>query len=176
MSFVTQLLTEHFASSATSPLSMLLLSCALLWFLVCSTVLFVIDVREHRLPNRWTGLLFIGGACLLLATTLTAPDDSVFSHRWLIILGGSVAYLLAMFVLHLLTRAGLGMGDVKLAAGLGLYTGFIGWEAVIAGFVLAFLVGGLQAVYLVVFKGAKKNTRIAFGPAMLVGGLLTLLM
>src|SRR5690625_1698041 len=124
---------------------MLLLSCALLWFLMCSTFLFVIDVREHRLPNRWTGLLFIGGACFLLATTLTAPDDSVFSNRWLMILGGSAAYLLVMFVLHLLTRAGLGMGDVKLAAGLGLYTGFIGWEAVIAGFVLAFLVGGLQA-------------------------------
>src|SRR5699024_12102906 len=62
VSCVTQLLTEHFASSAASPLAMLLLSCALLWFLMCSTVLFVIDVREHRLPNRWTGLLFIGGA------------------------------------------------------------------------------------------------------------------
>src|SRR5699024_11931915 len=111
-----------------------------------------------------TGLLFLGGACLLLATTLTAPADSTFSDRWIMTLGGSVGYLVAMFVLHILTRAGLGMGDVKLAAGIGLYTGFLGWEAVIAGFVLAFLAGGLQAVYLVVFKGARKNTRIAFGP------------
>ena len=154
----------------------MLLSCALLWFLVCSVVLWIIDIREHRLPNRWTGLFFLGGACLLLTTTLTAPADSIFSDRWIMTLGGSVGYLVAMFVLHILTRAGLGMGDVKLAAGIGLYTGFLGWEAVIAGFVLAFLAGGLQAVYLVVFKGARKNTRIAFGPAMLVGGLLTLLM
>ncbi|HIY84961.1 MAG TPA: A24 family peptidase [Candidatus Yaniella excrementavium] len=154
----------------------MLLSCALLWFLMCSVVLWIIDIREHRLPNRWTGLFFLGGACLLLTTTLTAPADSIFSDRWIMTLGGSVGYLVAMFVLHILTRAGLGMGDVKLAAGIGLYTGFLGWEAVIAGFVLAFLAGGLQAVYLVVFKGARKNTRIAFGPAMLVGGLLTLLM
>lgn len=155
---------------------MILLSCALVWFLLCSTILFVVDVREHRLPNRWTCLLFVGGALFLLAATLTAPAGSVLSDRWLMTLGGSAGYLLIMFVLHLLTRAGLGMGDVKLAAGLGLYAGFIGLEAAIAGFVLAFLVGGLQAVYLVVFKGAKKSTRIAFGPAMLVGGLLTLLM
>lgn len=173
---MTLLLTEHFSSANASPLTVMLLSCALLWFLVCSVVLWIIDIREHRLPNRWTGLLFLGGACLLLATTLTAPADSTFSDRWIMTLGGSVGYLVAMFVLHILTRAGLGMGDVKLAAGIGLYTGFLGWEAVIAGFVLAFLAGGLQAVYLVVFKGARKNTRIAFGPAMLVGGLLTLLM
>ncbi len=154
----------------------MLLGCALGWLLLCSAVLFVIDVREHRLPNRWTGMLCIGGAFFLLATTLTAPAESVLADRWFMILGGSAGYLLIMFVLHLLTRAGLGMGDVKLAAGLGLYAGFIGLEAVIAGFVLAFLVGGFQAVYLVALKGAKKNTRIAFGPAMLVGGLLTLLM
>lgn len=155
---------------------MILLGCALVWFLVCSTILFVIDVREHRLPNRWTARLFVVGALFLLATTLTAPADSALSDRWLTTLGGSAGYLLTMFTLHLLTRAGVGMGDVKLAAGLGLYTGFVGLEALIAGFVLAFLVGGLQAIYLVVFKGAKKSTRIAFGPAMLVGGLFTLLM
>lgn len=175
VSFVTQLLSEHLSSSAASPLTVVLLSCALLWFLMCSVVLFVIDIREHRLPNRWTGLLFVGGAGTLLTTTLTAPSDSIFADRWLMLFGGSTGYLGAMFVLHVLTRAGLGLGDVKLAAGIGLYTGFIGWEAVIAGFFLAFLAGGLQAIYLVVFKGAKKNTRIAFGPAMLVGGLLTLL-
>ncbi|WP_022869330.1 prepilin peptidase [Yaniella halotolerans] len=173
---MTQLLTEYFSSTVASPLTVMLLSCALLWFLMCSIVLFVIDIREHRLPNRWTGLLFIGGAGLLLATTLTASANSIFADRWLMIVGGSAGYLAAMLILHVLTRAGLGMGDVKLAAGIGLYTGFLGWEAVIAGFVLAFLAGGLQAIYLVLFKGAKKNTRIAFGPAMLVGGLLTLLM
>lgn len=173
---MVQLITEHFDTSAAEYLPLILLGCALVWFLVCSSILFVVDIQEHRLPNRWTGLLFIGGALLLLSTTLTVPDDSVFADRWLSTLGGSLGYLLIMFVLHLLTRAGIGMGDVKLAAGLGLYTGFLGVEALVAGFVLAFLVGGLQAVYLVVVKGAKKSTRLAFGPAMLIGCVLTLLM
>lgn len=171
-----QLITEHLVSTSAQRLPLIFLGCGLVWFFVCAAVLFVIDIREHRLPNRWTALLFCGGVVLLLATTLTASTGSVLADRWTTMLGGSVGYTLVMFMLHLLTRAGVGMGDVKLAAGLGLYTGFIGVEAVIAGFVLAFLVGGLQAVYLVVFKGAKRSTRIAFGPAMLVGCVLTLLM
>lgn len=144
--------------------------------MVCGIVLFIIDVQQHRLPNMWTGLLFAGASLFLLATTLTAPDHSVLSGRWLATIIGSVGYLAIMFVLHVLTRAGIGMGDVKLAAGLGLYTGFIGVEALIAAFVLAFVIGGLQAVFVVVFRGARKSTRIAFGPAMLLGCVVSLLM
>lgn len=149
---------------------------ALAWFAVCAVVLFIIDVREHRLPNVLTGALAIGATVLLLAGSWTASSDSLLAGRAILTLVGAVAYCLVMFVLHILTRAGIGMGDVKLAAGLGLYTGFLGIDALIAGFVLAFLLGGAQAVYLVVFRGANKTTRIAFGPAMLMGCLLVLLM
>src|SRR5699024_2807986 len=98
---------------------------------------------------HWFGLLFVPPCCLvstfvnidcqilgradflvyaavlLLATTLTAAEASGLDGRWLTTLLGSIGYMGLMFVLHLLTRGGLGMGDVKLAAGLGLYTGFI---------------------------------------------------
>lgn len=170
------LIQQYYASAADAPTATALLIGGLLWFSICAIVLFIIDVREHRLPNRWTGLLFAGGAVLLLSSTLSAPAESVLADRWSTTILGSGAYLLAMFILHLLTRAGIGMGDVKLAAGLGLYTGFLGVDALIAGFVLAFVVGGIQAVCVVVFHGAKKSTRIAFGPAMLIGCLLTILM
>ncbi|GAA2025084.1 hypothetical protein GCM10009720_01020 [Yaniella flava] len=170
------LITEQLTSTTPAPVAMTLLVAALVWFGVCATTLFVVDVREHRLPNTLNALLFVGGAALLIASTLTSDSASVLADRWGMTLIGSGAYLAVMFILHLLTRAGLGMGDVKLAAGLGLYTGFLGFEALIAGFVLAFVVGGLQAVYLVVFRGAKKSTRIAFGPAMIIGCGITLLM
>lgn len=173
---VIHLIRQDLASAVDAPIAITLLVVGLLWFGICAVMLCSIDVREHRLPNRWTGLLFAGGAMFLLSTTLSAPAASVLADRWMTILLGSGAYLVSMFLLHLLTRAGLGMGDVKLAAGLGLYTGFLGAEALIAGFVLAFVVGGIQAVYVVVFRGAKKSTRIAFGPAMLIGCLVTMLM
>ena len=171
-----QLLTQDLAAQTLAPLSTIFLAAALGWFVVCGIVLFVIDVQQHRLPNKWTALLFSGACILLLASTLTAPDSSVLSGRWLATIIGSVSYLAIMFVLHIIPRAGIGMGDVKLAAGLGLYAGFIGLEALLTAVVLAFVIGGLQAVFVVVFRGAKKSTRIAFGPAMLLGCVVSLLM
>ena len=173
---VFQLLAQDYASNTLTWLPTIFLGAALVWFTVCAVVLFVLDVRHHRLPNRWTGALFAGAVVLLLASTLTAAEDSALSGRWLSTVLGSVGYLLVMFVLHVVTRAGIGMGDVKLAAGLGLYTGFLGLELLIAGFVFAFLLGGFQALFLVVFRGANKTTRIAFGPAMLLGCTVAFLM
>ena len=170
------LLSRDISSNTLALLPTLFLGVALVWFAVCAIVLFVVDLQQHRLPNRWTGMLFAGAAIFLLASTLSAPEDSTLAGRWLPTIIGSLSYLIVMLVLHILTRAGIGMGDVKLAAGLGLYTGFIGVEALVAGFMLAFLFGGLQAMYLMVFRGAKKSTRIAFGPAMLVGCAVALLM
>ena len=176
LTYVIHLFSQDITSNALAPLATLFLAVALVWFAVCAIVLFVVDIQQHRLPNRWTGLLFTGGIILLLASTLSAPEESALSGRWLPTIIGSLSYLMVMFVLHVLTRAGIGMGDVKLAAGLGLYTGFIGVEALVAGFVLAFIFGGLQAIFLMVFRGAQKSTRIAFGPAMLVGCTVALLM
>lgn len=170
------LLAQEFARNATEVLPLACLFVALAWFCLCGIILFIIDVQEHRLPNVLTAALAIGASVLLLVTTLTASSDSVLSGRGMATLLGALAYFAAMLVLHIVTRAGIGMGDVKLAAGLGLYTGFLGVDALIASFVFAFLLGGLQAVYLVVFRKASKSTRIAFGPAMLLGCLLVLVM
>ncbi|HJF13452.1 MAG TPA: prepilin peptidase [Enteractinococcus helveticum] len=170
------LVAQELAQTSPELLPLISLFAALVLFAVCGVALFVIDVREHRLPNALTGTLAIGATALLLTSTLTASSDSLLHGRAIPTLVGAMAYCMAMFILHVVTRAGIGMGDVKLAAGLGLYTGFLGIDALIAGFVLAFLIGGVQAVFLVLFRGASKSTRIAFGPAMLVGCLLILLM
>ena len=170
------LLAEEFTRHPSELLPVLSLALALSWFCVCAIALFVIDVRHHRLPNVLTAALAIGAMISLLTATWTASSDSFLAGRGVSTLIGAGAYCLVMFVLHVVTRAGIGMGDVKLAAGLGLYTGFLGINALAAGFVLAFFIGGLQALYLVVFRGASKNTRLAFGPAMILGCVLVLLM
>ena len=43
----------------------LLLGLALVHLLVCAVVLTWVDLREHRLPNRWTLALALGGAVSL---------------------------------------------------------------------------------------------------------------
>ena len=69
-----------------------------------------------------------------------------------------------MLVLSLL--GGLGMGDVKLAAQLGVAAGLVGVQTAVAMVVVAFMLGGLVASVLWL---ARRRGRIPFGPFMLAG-------
>lgn len=116
-----------------------------------------IDLAEHRLPNRLVvpglivGLLAAGGSW---ATTGVFP---------LVPLVAAVAYAGVLFLFAL--GGGLGMGDVKLAAALGLAspTSVIA----VASPLLAFLLGGVAALVVLIVRG--RGTRIPFGPFLLAG-------
>lgn len=154
-----------------------LLLCALvaglLVFAVCAVVLIATDLREHRLPNRWTGALAAGGGLTLGLGCLA--DDVGWSRFWSM-LGGGAVYLTLMLLLHLISRTGMGMGDVKLAGGLGLYAGWLGWEHLLGAIVLGFVAGGVVALVLVLARRATGSTHLPFGPAMLAGTGLALLL
>src|SRR5699024_4911825 len=89
VSHVIHLITEQLTSATPSPMAMTLLVAGLVWFGVCAIALFVVDVREHRLPNTLNALLFVGGAALLIASTLTSDSESVLADRWGMTLIGS---------------------------------------------------------------------------------------
>ena len=76
---------------------------------------------------------------------------------------------------HLISPAGMGFGDVKLAAVMGLY---LGWLA--AGYATAFVlvlwalgIGALAAsalgIALLAFQGKNRRTPIPFGPYLAFG-------
>jgi leader peptidase (prepilin peptidase)/N-methyltransferase len=115
------------------------------------------DIREHRLPNR----LVIPG---IAAGLVSAVGEWIVDARPpLIPLIAAVAYAAFLLLLHAV--GGMGMGDVKLAAGLGLAS----WDLTVALLspVIAFLVGGLVAVALLIAR--RRGTKIAFGPYLLGG-------
>jgi leader peptidase (prepilin peptidase) / N-methyltransferase len=144
---------------------------ALAIFAVCAVVLTVTDLRDHRLPNRWTGLLAGGGG---LALGLACLADDLGWTRFWSMAGGGAVYFALLLVLHLISRTGMGMGDVKLAGGLGLYAGWLGWDHLLGAIVLGFMVGGVVALALVLTRRATGDTHVPFGPAMLVGTAVAL--
>ena len=128
----------------------------------------VIDARTHRLPNRIV-LPTLAALLLLLLIDAVATMRSGQLIRALIgmlILGGF--YL----VLRMISRSGMGGGDVKLAAVIGLVLGWHGWQELAIGAASAFVLGALFALALLLLRRADGATRIAFGPWMIAGALV----
>lgn len=140
-------------------------------FAVCAVALGFIDVSEHRLPNRilypW-GLTTVG---VLLGVTLLTGDLSGLLRA----LAAALVWSGAFLAVRLAHPPSIGMGDVKLVAVLGLYTGHLGWSTVLAAVVLAVLLGGIVAVGLLISRRAGRRSRIPFGPFLLLGAALALI-
>lgn len=143
---------------------------AFLLLAVAGVLLAVIDLEHRLLPNRILLPATVGAAVLL---TLAAAAGNDWTHLRNALLGAVVLFVVFL-VLALLTPAGLGMGDVKLSAWLGLYLGWIGMGAVLAGVVSAFLVQAVLAVALLISRTVGVKGEIPFGPALLTGAAIAI--
>jgi leader peptidase (prepilin peptidase)/N-methyltransferase len=83
------------------------------------------------------------------------------------------ATLLTFMTLSLASRRGIGAGDVRLAAVLAMFLGYLGAQYVFQGLALGFIMGGVVALLLLITRKATRNTRIAFGPCIAFGAVLT---
>ena len=135
-----------------------------------AVLLSAIDLRHHLLPDRIVlPTLALGGALLLVA----AAADGAWPALLRAVLG-AVALFVVFLVLALISPGGLGIGDVKLAAVLGLFLGWLGWGPVVTGAVAGFVVQAVLALALLVTRRVRRDGDLPFGPAMLVGAALTM--
>lgn len=134
-------------------------------------VLAVIDWKTRRLPNAIVlpmypvfGLAVAAGAATGAITATAALTAFISMAAAFIIL-----WLIAFFT------GGLGFGDVKLGGVLALICGLeSGYAAALGALILPMILGGLVALPLV-FAGRRKQ-EFAFGPYMVAGALLILLL
>lgn len=139
---------------------------AYLWFGAVTTALILTDLDHKRIPNR---ILYPG---TLVGTILLAVGSSIdvrFGDFGRAVVGGLI-YFSGLFLLALIARGGFGFGDVKLAFLLGLFTTFRGWEHLIVGVFLAFFIGGLVAILLLITRRKGRKDAVPFGPSLVVGG------
>lgn len=132
-----------------------------------STPLVLIDVAEHRLPNRLVFAAAVAAAILLSAAAAVHHDGAALLRVW----AGGAAVFAGLFALAWLAPESFGFGDVKLGGVLGGYLGWFGWAQVYCGMFAGFLLGALVAVALVASRRATLSSAVAFGPMLIVGAL-----
>lgn len=82
--------------------------------------------------------------------------------------------LLALFyfVLNLVSRGGMGLGDAKFALSVGLLAGYIDAFNVVASTFIAFFLGSIVGVIAIKFGKSTRKSTLAFGPFIYLGVLL----
>ncbi|MFF2125255.1 prepilin peptidase [Streptomyces olivochromogenes] len=143
------------------------------WLLLAplGVLLAVVDFRVQRLPDVLT-LPLAGLALVLLGVMALVPEHA---GEWPTALFGSLVLGGAYFLLFLVNPNGMGFGDVKLALGIGAVLGWYGWGTVVLGTFAGFLFGGLYGLGLVLMRRAGRKTSIPFGPFLIAGAYVGLL-
>jgi leader peptidase (prepilin peptidase) / N-methyltransferase len=81
--------------------------------------------------------------------------------------GGGLLYLIAWA-----SRGGMGGGDIKLAGAIGA---FLGWENVLWSLGVAFLIGGIVALILLILGLKGRKDPVPFGPFIALGAVIVIL-
>jgi len=144
---------------------------AMCWLALCTIPLAYIDAATRRLPDLLTGPAFAGTAALLVAAAAAGGHWSALGRA---VLGGA-AFAAFCLVLLLISPSGMGAGDVKLAASLGTALAWLGWGALAAGALAGFVLGAGYGAALLVARRASRATQLPFGPFLIAGTFLVLL-
>jgi len=140
----------------------------------------VVDVRLFRIPDRFvfpglaaTVVLMVIGSFVVLSTTRGALD--VLRYAGI----GLVTYFGILFVFHVIYPRGMGFGDVKLAALMGLSLGWLGDSSFAAAY-LVLISLFIGCVLGIVFGLTWRLTRreggaFPFGPALAAAAIYVVL-
>jgi len=139
-------------------------------------IIFVIDLEQGLILNK------VAYPSMVIALLLALlPQPWLTQETWLTqtikpgiasaALGGGIGFAIFLLI-AIASRGGMGWGDVKLAALIGLATGF---PLVFLAIIMGAILGGIVAVALVIVKRRKFKETIPFGPFLALATMVTLL-
>jgi leader peptidase (prepilin peptidase)/N-methyltransferase len=133
-------------------------------------IIAVIDLEHGLILNK---VVYPGMVVALLLALVPRPGLTIVIEPGIAssALGGAIGFVIFL-LLVLVSRGGMGWGDVKLAALIGLATGF---PLVFVAIIMAAILGGIVAVALVIAGKRKRRQTIPFGPFLAVAAMVTLL-
>jgi leader peptidase (prepilin peptidase)/N-methyltransferase len=136
----------------------------------------VIDVELFRLPDLI--VLPTLAASLLLVVLVSVVEEVPEQIRFA--LAGAGLYFGFLLIAHLIYPRGMGFGDVKLAAVMGLYVGWLGTSytgsigLVLWAMLIGFVAGSIIGMVLLAVR--KRSKQIPFGPFLALGTVVAVLL
>ncbi len=132
-------------------------------FIAVLAIVTLTDLERRIIPNK----VLIAGAVLCLAIALPTDPGGVPERLIAAVAAGGLFFLVVLAY-----PAGMGLGDVKLTATMGLFLG----RAVGPAILVALLAGSLVGVALLARHGSRaRKMAIPFGPFLALGGVVGLL-
>jgi leader peptidase (prepilin peptidase) / N-methyltransferase len=136
----------------------LLIACSLIFL---SSIIFVSDLLYCIISDKVLIVFFVWFFALLFISEY---------RSWIDAIGGGLFGFLFLFILAVVSKGGIGGGDIKLMGVIGLVLGFQGAYFTL---MIASITGVLVAIVGLVLKKYTRKTAIPFGPYLAIGALVT---
>jgi leader peptidase (prepilin peptidase)/N-methyltransferase len=132
-------------------------------FVATLAIITLTDLEQRIIPNK----VLIGASAICLAIAIPTDPGGVPERLIAAAAAGGV-----FFIIVLAYPRGMGLGDVKLVATMGLFLGRAVAPAILAGL----LGGSVIGLALIAMRGAEaRKMTIPFGPFLALGGIVGLL-
>jgi leader peptidase (prepilin peptidase)/N-methyltransferase len=133
-------------------------------------IIFVIDLEHGLILNKivYPSMVVALLLALLPQSRLTIMIEPGIASA---ALGGAIGFGIFLLI-AIISRGGMGWGDVKLAGLIGLATGF---PLVFLAIIMGAILGGIVAVAMMIAKKRERRQTIPFGPFLAAAAMITLL-
>lgn len=132
---------------------------------------FVIDYKKQIIPNRLNLTIFEIG--IVIAFLFGFSNVAITIDMLLGMVTGAIIFLIISFIGRLIygTKDTIGAGDIKFISAIGLYFGFAN-TIVIS--IMAFLIGAIIAIALIISKKKKASEYMSFGPSIVIAVFISM--
>lgn len=143
------------------------LSIDFLKFVTLTSVLLVIGIIDYKTQYVYSSVIMTGIIFGIIFLTIT-----LITGEKLNLINAAIGALIPAVILAIIvwTTNGMGWGDVEIIFMIGI---FLGLKLNLLNLFISIILGGVYAIYLIIFKKRNGKEAIAFGPYIVVATFIT---
>ena len=128
-------------------------------------IIFIYDLKHFIIPDK---IIFplIGITFLYQLSRIWNLESDIFRSWMFLILSAISAFFFFLFLVLITKGKGMGLGDVKLGFFMGL---FLGFPDILVALFLAFTIGAIIGITLILLKKKTLKSEVPFGPFLIIG-------